>query len=401
VLTRFSFLAEGKDPVDIEHFWACRLFFAERTQVALAILVVAREPGTRHLLSAILEDAGYQVFTTGNGDAALDIIGQEALDLIVTDDVTPTVDGGNFFRTLAARGQPVALVVMATSNAAEKAQKAGAIGYLNKPFTVYQARETILAALQRTAAESPRIVRTEQERALRVFVYTSQRFLAEMIKLTLDHGVYVTRVGHDVIDAAEIIRDWQPHLVVADLDSGGSDLLHQVGLDRAAGALPLPLVAVTRSRDLRIKLTAFEQGVDDVLTVPISPEELLARVVAIMRRTFGQTFLLKPLLLHEELEIDIVNHRVRVGSSEVLLTDTEQSLLYLLAANAGEVVTREDIRRVVWGIDDSSEDDVVEHIVTNLRDKLQNGWTEPRFIAIYSGVGYRFQPRTEQLVGMS
>ena len=369
--------------------------------MALAILVVAREPGTRHLLSAILEDAGYQVFTTGNGDAALDIVGQEALDLIVTDDVTPTVDGGDFFRTRAERGQSVPLVVMSTSNAAEKAQNAGAIGYLDKPFTVYQARETILAALQRAGTKTPGIVRTEQERALRVLVYTSQRFLAEMIKLTLDHGIYVTRVGHDVVDAAEIIRDWRPQLVVADLDSGGSELLEQVGLDRAAGALPLPLVAVTRSRDLRIKLTAFEQGVDDVLTVPISPEELLARVVAIMRRTFGQTFPLKPILLHEELEIDIVNHRVRVGSTEVLLTDTEQSLLYLLAANAGEVVTCEEIRQVVWGVDDTAEDDVVEHIVGSLRDKLQNGWTEPRFIAIYPGDGYRFQPRAEQLVGVS
>jgi len=193
--------------------------------VALAILVVAREPGTRHLLSAILEDAGYQVFTTGNGDAALDIVGQEALDLIVTDDVTPTVDGGDFFRTRAERGQSVPLVVMSTSNAAEKAQNAGAIGYLDKPFTVYQARETILAALQRAGTKTPGIVRTEQERALRVLVYTSQRFLAEMIKLTLDHGIYVTRVGHDVVDAAEIIRDWRPQLVVADLDSGGSELL--------------------------------------------------------------------------------------------------------------------------------------------------------------------------------
>jgi DNA-binding response OmpR family regulator len=369
--------------------------------VALAILVVDHQPGIRHFLAALLEDVGYNVITVGSSDAAVDIIDHQVLHLIVTDSQTPTVDGWDFFRILADHGCSVPVVVMASSNAAEIAQKVGAVGYLDKPFTVFQARATISAALQRPGTETLAIVQTEQERALRVFVYTSQRFLAEMIKLTLDHGVYVTKAGHDVTEAATIIRDWRPQLVVADLDSGGGELLNQIGLDRAAGALPLPMVAVTRSLDLRIKLTAFEQGVDDVLTVPISPEELLARVVAIMRRTFGQTFPLKPILLHKELEIDIVNHRVRVGASEVRLTDTEQSLLYLLAANAGEVVTSEEIRSAVWGVDDTAEHEVVEGLVVSLRDKLQNGWTEPRFIATYPGVGYRFQPVDEQLVGMS
>ncbi|HLZ10054.1 MAG TPA: winged helix-turn-helix domain-containing protein, partial [Chloroflexota bacterium] len=333
--------------------------------------------------------------------AAVDIIDHQALDLIVADSQAPTVDGWDFFRTLVDHGCSVAVVVMASSNAAEVAQKVGAAGYLDKPFTVFQARATTTAALQRHDTNSSSIVQTEQDQALRVLVFTSQRFLAQMIKLTLDHGVYVTRAGNDVVEAAAIIRDWRPQLVVADLDSDGGDLLNQIGLDRAAGSMPLPMVAVTRSRELRTKLSAFEQGVDDVLIVPIAPEELLARVVAIMRRTFGQTFPLKPILLHEDLEIDIVNHRVRVGSSEVRLTDTEQSLLYLLAANAGEVVTAEEIRTAVWGVDESAEHKVVESLVVSLRDKLQNGWKEPRFIATYPGVGYRFKPVGEQLAGMS
>src|SRR5207249_3923033 len=104
---------------------------------------------------------------------------------------------------------------------------------------------------------------------------------------------------------AAIVRDWRPQLIVADLDSEGGELLHQIGLDRAAGALPIPSLAVTRNRDPQTMLAAFEQGVDDVLTVPISPEELLARVQALTRRTYGSTFPLKPTHRLGALEIDI------------------------------------------------------------------------------------------------
>src|SRR4029077_6462602 len=125
------------------------------------------------------------------------------------------------------------------------AQEIGAVGYLDKPFTVFQARATITAAIQGTGAEIPVIVPIEQERALRVFVFTSQRFLAEMIKLTLNHGVFVTRAEPNVTEAATIIRDWRPHLIVVDLDSAGRRLLDELGIDRAAGALPIPIIVVT------------------------------------------------------------------------------------------------------------------------------------------------------------
>ncbi|HLZ09427.1 MAG TPA: response regulator, partial [Chloroflexota bacterium] len=263
----------------------------------VVILVVAKEPGIRHLLSAVLEDVGYNVFTAGNSGAALEIIDNHTLHLIVTDVQAPGVDRRDFFRMLVEDGLPVRVVVMASSNAAEIAQRVGAVGYLDKPFSVFQARATIMAAIQATGAAIPEIGLTEQERVLRVFVYTKHRFLGEMIELTLNHGVFVTRAEHDVIDAATIIRDWRPHLVVVDLDAAGSRLLHEMGLDRANGAMPIPIIGVTRNRSLGALLLAFEEGVDDVLTVPISPEELLARVLAITRRTYGQTFPVKPLLL--------------------------------------------------------------------------------------------------------
>ena len=78
-----------------------------------------------------------------------------------------------------------------------------------------------------------------------------------------------------------------------------------------------------------------------------------------------------------ELEIDILNRRVRAGGHELHLTALEQSLLYLLAANAGRVLTRDEILDHLWGVDYVAESNVVDRHVRNLRAKLQNDWRRP------------------------
>ena len=72
------------------------------------------------------------------------------------------------------------------------------------------------------------------------------------------------------------------------------------------------------------------------------------------------------------------------------LTGLEQSLLYLLAANAGRVVTRDEILDALWGVDYVADSNVVDRHIRNLRAKLQNDWRKPRFIATVPGRGYRF-----------
>ena len=93
-----------------------------------------------------------------------------------------------------------------------------------------------------------------------------------------------------------------------------------------------------------------------------------------------------------ELEIDILNRIVRAGGHELHLTSLEQSLLYLLAANAGRLLTRDEILDHLWGVDYVAESNVVDRHVRNLRAKLQNDWRRPRYIATVPGKGYRFVP---------
>jgi DNA-binding response OmpR family regulator len=154
----------------------------------------------------------------------------------------------------------------------------------------------------------------------------------------------------------------------------------------------IPVVALTRRGDLKTKLDAFDQGVDDIMTMPFSPEELLARVIAITRRTYGKQVALRPVLQLGELELDILNRRVRVGEDELHLTGLEQSLLYLLAANAGQIISRDQILDTLWGTDYAAGSNVVDQHIRSLRSKLQNDWRKPRFIATIPGKGYRFLP---------
>jgi DNA-binding response OmpR family regulator len=215
--------------------------------------------------------------------------------------------------------------------------------------------------------------------------------LVELVTMTLNHGQYMLRAVATADDAVELLDEWQPHLVIFDADIEGQRVMEHV-LSKASGAAHIPAIALTRRGDLRNKLAAFEWGADDIITIPFAPEELLARVVAVLRRSYSDAVTFTPVVKLGELEINILNRTVRAGTSELHLTSLEQSLLYLLAANAGRVVTREEILDTLWGVDYVAESNVVDRHIRNLRARLQNDWRKPRFIMTVPGVGYRFLP---------
>jgi DNA-binding response OmpR family regulator len=214
--------------------------------------------------------------------------------------------------------------------------------------------------------------------------------IAELIKLTLNHGVYATRTVTDVEQVKASLTEWQPHLVVLDMELDGMQVINLLMGDATTGSGRLPVIGLTRRGDLGSKLAAFDAGVDDILTIPFAPEEFLARVIAVLRRSYTDSISFTPVITVGDLEIDILKRTVRAGTSELHLTSLEQSLLYLLAANAGRVVTREEILDTLWGVDYVAESNVVDRQIRNLRARLQNDWREPRFIATVPGHGYRF-----------
>ena len=229
----------------------------------------------------------------------------------------------------------------------------------------------------------------------RVLLVLDRPAIVELVKLTLNHGVYTTHAVTSPAEVAASVAEWQPHLIILDMDLDGTEIIARL-TDGQTGRMSLPVIGLTRRGDLRTKLAAFEAGVDDILTIPFAPEELLARVIAVLRRSYRDAVTFSPVIKIGELQIDILKRTVQVGPSELHLTSLEQSLLYLLAANAGRVVTREEILDTLWGVDYVAESNVVDRQIRNLRARLQNDWREPRFIATVPGRGYRFLPTSAE-----
>lgn len=227
----------------------------------------------------------------------------------------------------------------------------------------------------------------------RVLILHERPLIVDLIRLTLNHGLFVVRPATNLAEARAIIGEWRPNLAVIDMDHEDSpDLLNLLGGVRKSRRGHTPAMGLTRRGDLQSKLRAFEMGVDDILTMPFAPEELLARALVVSRRSWGVDVPIVPFIKLGEMEIDIVKREVRAGTSVIHLSGIEQSMLYLLASRAGQVVTREEILDVVWGADFVAESNVVDRHVRSLRVKMQDDYRRPRFIATVPGQGYRFIP---------
>ncbi len=229
--------------------------------------------------------------------------------------------------------------------------------------------------------------------ARRALVLHDRPLVVDLITLTLNHGLFVVRAADSLAAAEAILAEWPPDMTVVDMDHDDSTaLLQRLGASNTLTRSVTPVLGLTRRGDLKTKLRAFDLGVDDILAMPFSPEELLARAIVITRRASGTNRPIVPTIRIGEIEIDIVSRQVRAGNSVVHLSGIEQSLLYLLASRGGRVVTREEILDAVWGPDFVSESNIVDRHIRSLRIKLQNDYRHPRFIATVPGEGYRFIP---------
>jgi DNA-binding response OmpR family regulator len=236
-------------------------------------------------------------------------------------------------------------------------------------------------------------VASPPDNARAALVLHDRTIVVDLIELTLNHGLFVVRAAHNLAEAEGILGQWRPDIAVVDMDHDDStDLLKRLGASNTLRRSLTPVLGLTRRGDLATRLKAFDLGVDDILTVPFSPEELLARSIVISRRASGTDRPIIPTIKLGEMEIDILRREVRAGTSIVHLSGIEQSLLYLLASRGGRVISRDEILDAVWGTDFVAESNIVDRHIRTLRIKLQNDYRRPRFIATVPGKGYRFLP---------
>jgi two-component system, OmpR family, response regulator MtrA len=149
-----------------------------------------------------------------------------------------------------------------------------------------------------------------------------------------------------------------------------------------------PIILLTARTATVDVVTGLELGADDYVPKPFQPQELVARVRAVLRR--GATATLPAVLRAGGLEIDEAAHRVRRRGEDLQLTATEFRLLCELARRPGQVFTREVLLELVWGYEFLGDSRLVNVAVQRLRAKVEDDPAQPAYITTVRGVGYRF-----------
>ena len=186
--------------------------------------------------------------------------------------------------------------------------------------------------------------------------------------------------GVDAADSAD--------LLILDLglpDIDGVDVARRV---RDKGLL-VPILMLTARADEVDLVVGLDAGADDYVTKPFRLAELLARVRALLRRRTGADG-------HGDVEVggvrvDVAGHRAFVDGKELQLSGKEFDLLHVLVANAGSVVSREQLMHEVWSAEPGAPSKTLDMHVSWLRRKLGDDATQPRFITTVRGMGFRFE----------
>jgi two-component system KDP operon response regulator KdpE len=198
--------------------------------------------------------------------------------------------------------------------------------------------------------------------------------------------------GHEVITAPngetalDVLAGATVDLVILDLGLPGIDGLEVIR--RLRGWLDIPVIVLSVRESHAQKVAALDAGADDYVTKPFSIDELLARMRAVRRRTAGEAA--PPVLRFDELEVDLARRAVHLRGELVRLTPTEYRLLEAMATNAGKLLTHGWLLRKVWGPAYGTESHYVRVYVQQLRRKLDDDPSRPRFILTEPGLGYRW-----------
>jgi two-component system KDP operon response regulator KdpE len=151
----------------------------------------------------------------------------------------------------------------------------------------------------------------------------------------------------------------------------------------------VPVILLSGEADGGEKVRALDMGADDFLVKPFSPEELTARVRAVLRRANARN---PGIVVHMDgVEVDLERHTVTRQGSHVRLTRTEWMLLEHLIANAGHVLMNRDLLEKVWGPEYTSDLQYLRVWISRLRRKLETNPSQPRFIKTYAGIGYMLE----------
>lgn len=220
-----------------------------------------------------------------------------------------------------------------------------------------------------------------------VLVIEDDPDICELITLYAEKNGYTVNAANNGIKGLEMFYDHPPDLVILDImmpEADGWEVCKEIRrFDKT------PIIMLTGKGENGDKLKGFELGTDDYLVKPFDPNELIARVKAVLRRA-------NPMLEAAEiiklpmLEIHLQQYKVTCGEQEMVLPPKEMELLYFLASHPNQVFTRQQLLNQIWGLDFQGDPRTVDVHIKRIREKLGESspcWT----VKTIRGVGYKFE----------
>ena len=206
--------------------------------------------------------------------------------------------------------------------------------------------------------------------------------IQRMLERTLGAEEYVVRTAADGGTALAAVERSAPDVIVLDVKLPGLDGLAVCRRLRRAGLAP-PILLLTARDAVHDRVEGLDAGADDYLVKPFAPEELVARVRALLRRGSEP----ETLLAYDDLVFDVRARSARRASADIELSSREADLLELLLLNPRQVISRTLALERVWGDSAAASLNVVDRYVSYLRRKLG----EPPLIKTVRGVGFMLE----------
>lgn len=191
-------------------------------------------------------------------------------------------------------------------------------------------------------------------------------------------------------EGLEKLKEKEYQLVILDVMMPGMDGFETLEKIRAENSLPI--LMFTSKNDSASKVRGLRAGADDYLTKPFDMDELIARIVSLIRRytRFNQPDGTLQQLHFDGLEIDLESRSITTINGTFELPPKEFDLLLFCAKNQGKILTKQRIYEEVWGEEYVYDDSNIMAIISRLRKKLEENPGNPKYIQTIKGIGYRF-----------
>jgi two-component system KDP operon response regulator KdpE len=221
-----------------------------------------------------------------------------------------------------------------------------------------------------------------------VLVVDDDPLLLKVLKITLQANGYSVTTATDGKSALLAATQHPLRLIVLDLglpDVDGTSVIKEL---RTWSPVPILVLSARHTSDDKVE--ALDAGADDYITKPFGPDELLARLRALLRRASDENY--DPVVTTDAFTVDLGKHRVTREGKDVRLTPTEWSILELLVRNPDKLITQRQLLTEVWGPAYATDSNYLRVYMAQLRRKLEPDTGNPRHLLTEPGIGYRFQP---------